>query len=115
MKSEGDCVDLLTIFNYSILVIFLFLATFIVARMTIRVYRFLKFKLPVPTLLKRDVLFFGSFLFYVGSGILALALGFTNLAREPLWVIPRSLFAILATAYWAKVEYQLEDRIEKDK
>lgn len=107
--------DLLTVFNYVILVVFLLLSTFIVGRIGVRLYRFLKLKLPVPILLKRDIFFFGAFLFFVGSGITALVLGFTNLGKEPLWVVPRSLVAILATAYWAKVEYQLEDSTQKDK
>lgn len=101
--------DLLSIFNVLSLIIFVTLASLAAFRMIWRFGNFVFFKVPVPVLLKRDIVFFGSLSLYFGSILVALVLGFTNLGKEPLWVIPRGIAVLAAMAYWVWVEYHLED------
>jgi len=75
-------------------------------------WRFGNFKflgVPVPVLLKRDIVFFGAIVAYIGSGLLALLVSASGLAHEWWWIVPRSFGFLASMAYWVWVEYHLED------
>lgn len=101
--------DFLSIFNMTMFVSFVVLVTLGGLRMSYRFMRFFSVGYPVPTLLKRDVLLFIALGTFFGTALIATLLGIQGLGKEPLWVVPRSLFVIISMAYWVWIEYHLED------
>lgn len=99
----------LEIFNILSLIIFVGLGTLAAIRMVWRFKNFIQYGIPVPVLLKRDIILFITFCTYFGTALIALLIGAQGLSKEPLWVIPRGVMVLLAMAYWVWVEYHLED------
>lgn len=106
--------DLLNVFNILSLIIFVVLGTLAAFRMIWRFGNFIFYKVPVPVLLKRDIVLFSALSTYFGTILISYALGWTGLSKEPLWVIPRGIMVLAAMAYWVWVEYHLEDGAKKE-
>jgi len=101
---------LLPAFNILSIIVFVGLAALAAVRMIWRWGNFIFYGLPVPVLLKRDIVLFSALGLYFGSILIALAFGWSGLGTEWWWVMPRGIMVLAAMAYWVKIEYALEDK-----
>lgn len=100
--------EFLALFNIGSLLLFVVLAVLVSARMLWRLLSFILTETPVPILLKRDVLLFVALVIFFGLGLIALAFRWDGLRDNFFWVIPRTVFVLVAMAYWVWVEYHLD-------
>lgn len=98
----------LAIFSAISLAIFVGLVLIAFTRMFWRLGQFIFLGVAVPSLLKRDLLLFGSFFIVFGIGSFLRRILGLALTQEPVWIVPTTLFALGATAYWVWVEFHLE-------
>lgn len=110
MRSEQvDLVDpeLVRTYTTIALVLFVALVSIASARMIWRLVSFWKEGVKTPYLLKRDILFFGTFATYFGLVLIFRLMGFV-LTQNPIWIIPTTTVVLIATAYWVWVEFHID-------
>lgn len=64
--------------------------------------------MKIPRLLKRDILLFSAFAIIFGIGSFLRRIVGSTLTTEPIWIVPVTIFALIAIFYWVRVEYTLE-------